>query len=74
VVTVEARGRSWRRWLNPGSSYQSSNDPRLHFGLGSIDRIDKIQVRWPDGTQENFPGVGVNRLLTLKKKHKDQPR
>jgi hypothetical protein len=73
-VTVEAQGQRWTRWLNPGSSYQSSNDPRLHFGLGKLDHIDRILVRWPGGTEEVFPGGPVNRILTLKKTCKDNPR
>ena len=40
-VVVQADGRRWLRWINPGSSYQCSNDPRAHFALvesfGSID-------------------------------------
>ena len=41
----------------PGSSYLCSNDPRVHFGLGKADRIDSIQVKWPDGTGESFPAA-----------------
>jgi hypothetical protein len=26
-----------------------SNDPRLHFGLGPIDTVEKVEVRWPSG-------------------------
>src|SRR5262249_51327818 len=33
-ITVYAGDRRWLRWINPGSSYLCSNDPRAHFGLG----------------------------------------
>src|SRR5262249_32791207 len=56
AITVRAGERRWVRWLNPGSSYLCSNDPRAHFGLGSLDRVGAIEVVWPDGTQETFPG------------------
>src|SRR5215510_12508121 len=36
-----------------GGSYASQNDLRLHFGLGAATRIDKIEVKWPDGSVEN---------------------
>jgi hypothetical protein len=66
-VRVEAGGRSWLGWVNPGSSYLCSNDPRAHFGLGPAGQVDRIRVRWPDGTEEAFPGVGADRALTLVK-------
>lgn len=66
-ITVEAAGRRWSRWCNPGSSYASSNDPRAHFGLGNADRLDVIAVLWPDGSMEGFPAPPVDRLITLRK-------
>jgi hypothetical protein len=69
-VTIEAGAQRFRRWLNPASSYQCSSDPRLHFGLGKIDRVDRIVVRWPGGIEEEFAGVGVNRLIILKRRGK----
>ena len=44
VVTVTAGGRRRRAWRYGGGSYQSSCDPRLHFGLGQ-DRIANVEVR-----------------------------
>ncbi|HKB06028.1 MAG TPA: CRTAC1 family protein [Gemmataceae bacterium] len=55
-VTVRAGGRRWVRSTNPGYSYLCSNDPRAHFGLGGVAHIDGIDVLWPDGTRETFPG------------------
>jgi hypothetical protein len=66
-ITVEAGGRRWTRWFNPGSSYLSSNDPRVHFGLGAIERVDRIAVRWPDGSLESFPGQATNQVVVLRK-------
>ncbi len=66
-VTVRAGGRSWRRWLNPGSSYLCSNDPRAHFGLGPAERVEAVEVLWPDGSAEVFPGCPADRVLELRK-------
>jgi hypothetical protein len=66
-ITVRAEGRRWRRWCNPGASYASSNDPRTHFGFGNISRIDAVEVLWPDGNVEKFPGFAVNRIVVLRR-------
>jgi enediyne biosynthesis protein E4 len=47
------------------SSFLSCNDPRLHFGLGSISTVD-IDVYWPSGLHEAFKQLSANRLVTLK--------
>lgn len=49
----------------PGYSFLSSNDPRVHFGLGQEQRVDSIQVKWPDGRLEMFPGSEANREVVL---------
>jgi hypothetical protein len=64
-VYVEAGGKKWMRWINPGYSYLCSNDPRAHFGLGAVDKIDAIEVVWPDGSAERFPGGAVNKTVQL---------
>jgi hypothetical protein len=66
-VTVRAGGRSWRRWLNPGYSYLCSNDPRAHFGLGPAEQVDSLQVIWPDGSEEVFPGRRADQAVVLSK-------
>src|SRR5262249_1432031 len=47
------------------SSFYSSNDPRLHFGLGNATFAD-IDVYWPNGMHETFKQVSCNRLITIK--------
>jgi hypothetical protein len=67
TVTVVATGRQWIRCVQPGTSYQSSNDPRVHFGIGSVDRMERIEVTWPDGTQSEFSVTEVNREHVLER-------
>ena len=64
-VTVYGGGKRWTRWISPGGSYLSSHDPVAHYGLGSLETIDRIEVRWPDGGEEPFPGGPVNQLRVL---------
>ncbi len=65
-VTVRAGGKAYWRLLNPGYSYCSSNDARCHFGLGPSDRYDAIDVLWPDGNRETFPGGAADRQVELR--------
>lgn len=70
AIGAEVRVRSgkhvWVRWINPATSFLCSNDPRAHFGLGSVESVDEITVLWPDGRQEKFPGGKVDRPITLR--------
>ena len=66
-VVIHAAGRRFWAVLQPATSYLSSNDPALHFGLGRADKIDSIEVRWPDGAAERFADVKVNQLAILRK-------
>jgi hypothetical protein len=47
------------------SSFYSSNDPRLHFGLGTFTSAD-VEVFWPNGLHETFKRVSANQLVTLR--------
>jgi enediyne biosynthesis protein E4 len=47
------------------SSFYSCNDPRLHFGLGSIATVD-LDIYWPNGLHEQVKNVAANQLVTLR--------
>jgi hypothetical protein len=66
-VTAYAGSQRWRRWAQPASSYLCSNDPRVHFGLGPSDRVDRLEVLWPDGDRETFPGRAADQAVVLRK-------
>jgi hypothetical protein len=55
-VTVEAGGQRSTRWVQSSGSFISQNDPRAHVGLGAIDKVDRITVRWPGGKEEVVAG------------------
>jgi hypothetical protein len=48
-----------------GGSYASQNDMRLHFGLGAAATIDKLEVKWPDGTLETISVGACDRVITI---------
>jgi hypothetical protein len=67
-VRVRAGTHTWIRLINPAQSYLSSCTPLALFGLAKTDRIDAIEVTWPDGSPpERFDGGAVDRLLVLRK-------
>lgn len=66
-VSVTAQSRKLTRWIAPSSSYLCSSDPRAHFGLGEAERVESIDVIWPDGLRESFPTTPVDRALTVRR-------
>lgn len=48
-----------------GGSYGSSSDPRVHFGLGLCARVERMQVQWPSGREQEFTIAGVDRIVTI---------
>lgn len=65
ATLITATGRQ-HRWLFGGGSYQCASDFRLHFGLDVVEQFDAIEVDWPNGDNEIFPGGKADQFLTLK--------
>jgi hypothetical protein len=65
-ITVKTGTRTYVDEVRSGSSYNSSSDMRVHFGLGAATKIDSVEVRWPNGISERFEGIEVDRIETLK--------
>ncbi len=63
-LTATVGPRKLVRTVDGGGGYLSSNDPRVHFGLGPAARVDRLEVRWPDGRVEARTDLGVDTLLT----------
>ncbi len=43
-----------------GGSYASSSDQRLHFGLGSATKVDKVEIEWPSGAKQEISVPAVD--------------
>jgi hypothetical protein len=48
-----------------GSGYLSSNDPRLHFGLGNESVMKRVQIQWPSGRSEELKNVAADAIYTI---------
>jgi hypothetical protein len=60
-------GQILRRDVNPSRSYMSQSDTVLSFGLGTATKIDKLEIRWPDGDIQTVTELAIDQRHTLKK-------
>lgn len=65
-VRLRAGGLTQTDEVRSGSGYISQSDLRLHFGLGQAERIERLEIRWPNGKVEERRGLEVNRIHLLK--------
>src|SRR5215472_8421171 len=65
-INMKAGTRTLFDEVRSGSSYDSNNDMRVHFGLGAAAKVDSVQVRWPSGLVERFENLGVDTIHTLR--------
>jgi Na+-translocating ferredoxin:NAD+ oxidoreductase RnfD subunit len=63
VTVVLPSGRRLVSEVHPGSSYLSSEDPRVHFGLGNARTVRELVVRYPDGTVSRLRNVASNQVV-----------
>jgi hypothetical protein len=65
TIYLTAGGIRQRGDVLSGGSYLSSNDPRVHFGLGDAKTIDSIEIHWPNGEHEKLTPPTPNRIVTV---------
>jgi enediyne biosynthesis protein E4 len=66
AVCLTSGGGRQRRDVISGGSFASSNDPRLQFGLGASNDVEKVEIHWSDGNIQNAViSAGVDRYYTI---------
>jgi hypothetical protein len=50
------------QFVMPTRSYQSQVEPVVTFGLGRRDRIERVEITWPDGRRQTIGGPAIDRL------------
>ncbi len=63
---VYVGGRHVSGEVQSGTSFLSQNDPRVHIGLADETSYHRIEVQWPGGQREVFPGGKANQIVVLK--------
>ena len=73
IATESAQSLSWppgsdtqTQMLRSGSSYLSSSELVLTFGLGAREQADTIEVRWPSGKSDRLTNVHADQIITIK--------
>lgn len=68
LVEVAAGGLKQRAERVAASGYLSQDDWRLHFGLGSATRADRITITWPSGIKQVVENVAADQVITIREK------
>ncbi|MDX1740345.1 MAG: CRTAC1 family protein [Rhodothermales bacterium] len=64
-VTLAVGGRTLTAHKQSSSGYLSQHDPRLHFGLGQSEVVDRLEVRWPSGSVQVLENVEAGQVVTI---------
>ena len=65
-VRLTTGGRTQVREAKAGSSYLGQNELRLHFGMGTATRVERLEVRWPSGRIDVVPDVPAGQILSIR--------
>jgi hypothetical protein len=65
-ISVKTATRTQVDEVRSGSSYDSNNDMRVHFGLGSATKIEWLEIRWLSGLVERFTNLAIDSVHAIK--------
>jgi hypothetical protein len=64
-ISIVAGGMTQTDEIHSGGSYVSQNDLRVHFGLGSADKIQSVTIHWPSGKVETLKNLAGDRYYSV---------
>lgn len=64
-VIIKAGGKQQMDQVNGATGYASQSSLVLHFGLGELEVIDELIVKWPSGLEESYKNLPVNRYFVI---------
>lgn len=65
-IGTEIRLLDQYNFMTTAVGYASSSYSGVHFGLGKVDKLEKVELRWPSGTVQVLRDVEVNRVIKVK--------
>lgn len=67
-LEIRAGGRTWWREVLPNQGYCSSQDPRVHVGLGTLGRVDELIIHWAFGPVESMGPFAVDQVHRVQRR------
>jgi hypothetical protein len=67
VVRIRANGEIQARYVTISRGFMSSDEPIVHFGIGSATKADSVAIRWCDGSEQTFSDLPGDRLYVVSK-------
>jgi phytoene dehydrogenase-like protein len=64
-VTCHAGGAAQTAEIRTAGGYQAAVPPLAHFGLGSAERVERLEIRWPSGHVQTLADVAADRVLVV---------
>ena len=64
-VRLSAGGKTYLQYVNGGNGFAAQSTTRVHFGLGSLAKIDSVEVRWPSGLRQTFSVPAVDHIYAI---------
>ena len=64
-LKLVAGGMTQTDEIHSGGSYLSQNDLRMHFGLGSVTKIDSVEIRWPSGHVDTITDLAADKFYSV---------
>jgi hypothetical protein len=64
-IRITSGGKSQIAQKKTTTGYLSQNDPRIHFGLGNSQAVEKIEIKWPSGKVQILENINANQILKV---------
>ena len=74
VVTIETENGRQTRQVSRGNGFLACSSPVLHFGLGSVTTVERVEVRWPSGQRQLLTDIHANQRLELRENSRPELR
>jgi hypothetical protein len=65
-IRISAGGQAQFNHVTTASGYASSSAGPVHFGLGSANNVDELEIRWPSGTVQILKSMAADRIVRIK--------